>query len=46
MGTLQHEDPKECERLMQLTIGKIEQWAKKWRMELNAAKTEYILFSN
>ena len=43
---VQHEEPKECERLMQLAIGKIEQWAKKWRMELNAAKTEYILFSN
>ena len=43
---VQHEDPKQCERLMQLAIRKIEQWAKKWRMELNAAKTEYILFSN
>ena len=44
--SVQYEDPKECERLMQLAIGKIEQWAKKWKMELNAAKTEYILFSN
>jgi len=43
---VQHEDPKESERLMQLAIGKIEQWAKRWKMELNAAKTEYILFSN
>ena len=42
----QDEDPRQCERKIQKAIDKIETWANQWRMELNAEKTEYILFTN
>ena len=42
----QHEKPEECEKRMQKAIDKIYDWARKWRMQLNASKTEYILFTS
>jgi aspartate carbamoyltransferase regulatory subunit len=40
-----HEEPAIASMKLQATINKIDDWAKKWRIEINQSKSTHITFA-